>query len=54
MGIEVRLAKAAKEEATAGSGGRNCQIPGCAATVSAIASATGDIRPGGMIERDRG
>lgn len=48
--LKVRIVKTAPEGATAGSGGMNCQIPGCAATVSVIASSTGGIRPGGLTE----
>lgn len=52
MGIEVRIVKQTPKEADPGRGGMNCQLPGCATTVSAIASATGGIRPGGLIETD--
>lgn len=48
--LKVKIAKRAPEKATAGSGGMKCQMPGYAATVSAIATATGGIRPGGLIE----
>ena len=36
-----------------GTGGLGCQLPGCVASVSAVAAATGGIRPGGLIETDR-
>ncbi len=52
MGVVVRVVKTPPEVATAGSGGRSCQIAGAALTVGAIASATGGIRPGALIERD--
>ena len=41
------------QEVQTGTGGLGCQLPGCAATVSAVAAATGGIRPGGLIETDR-
>lgn len=53
MGIEVKVVKPSLSGACAGTGGLNCQIPGSVASVSAIASATGGIRPGGLIETDR-
>lgn len=53
MAIEVIIVKSPSTEACAGTGGMNCQLPGCATTVSAIASATGGIKPGGLIETDR-
>ena len=54
MGIEVRVAKDARHaETTMGTGGLKCQMPGHAATISAIASTTGGIRPGGLMETDR-
>lgn len=37
---------------TPGSTGLPTQLPGGVATVSALASATGGVRPGGMIETD--
>ena len=51
--LKVKIAKRVWEGVTAGSGGLSCQMAGCAATVSAIASSTGGIRPGGLIEPDR-
>lgn len=53
MAIKVRVVKATLSGVCAGTRGLNCQIPGCAASVSAIASASGGIRPGGLIETDR-
>ncbi|MBD5205013.1 MAG: hypothetical protein HDS84_01355 [Bacteroidales bacterium] len=34
--------------------GIQCEMPGSAVTVSAIALRTGGIRPGGLVETDRG
>ncbi len=53
MAIEVKIVKSPSSVATTGTGGLNCQIPGSVASVSAIASATGGIRPGGLLETDR-
>lgn len=36
-----------------GSVGLSTQLPGGATTVSTVAAATGDIRPGGLIETDK-
>ncbi len=53
MAIEVKVVKSSSSVATAGTGGLNSQIHGSVASVSAIASATGGIRPGGLLETDR-
>lgn len=53
MAIEVKIVRTSTQEACAGSGGLKCQIAGCAATVSAFASATGGIGPGAIMECDR-
>lgn len=53
MGIVVKTVGSGHPETNPGSGGLKCQMPGYAATVSAIASTTGGIRPGGLIETDR-
>lgn len=52
MGIIVRIAKGTVNGAhrTKSFGGGSCW--GCALTVGAVASATGGIRNGGLIERD--
>ena len=49
----VKIVKTPPQEAQTGTGALKCQMPGCAATISAIAHATGGIRPGGLIETDR-
>ena len=49
----VKIVKTPPQEAQTGTGGLKCQMPGYAATISAIASTTGGIRPGGLIETDR-
>ena len=49
----VKIIKTSPQDAQTGTGGLQCQMPGYAATISAIASATGGIRPGGLIESDR-
>ena len=49
----VKVVKGVPQEAMTGTAGLKCQIPACAITVGAIASSTGGIRPGGMIETDR-
>ncbi|MDE7441690.1 MAG: hypothetical protein K2M69_05970 [Muribaculaceae bacterium] len=54
MGIVVKIVKSSASGACGGTGGLDCHISGQGATVSAIASATGGIRPGGLIETDRG
>lgn len=59
MGIVVRIAKGKPREPGRATGGKSrafeqdsfARISG--ATVSAIAQATGGIRPGGLIETDR-
>lgn len=38
-------------EPTAGTAGVNSQLPGNATTVSAVASATGGVGPGNLIDR---
>lgn len=38
---------------TTGSAGLRTQVPGCAATVGNLASATGGIRPGNIISTDK-
>lgn len=53
MAIEVKVVKSPSSVATAGTGGLNSQIHWSVASVSAIASATGGIRPGGLLETDR-
>ena len=50
----VKIVKTPAQEAQTGTGGLKCQMPGYAATISAIASTTGGIRPGGLIETDQG
>lgn len=54
MGIVVRVVRTGHPEANPGSGGMNCQLPGCAATVSAVASASGGIKPGAIIDTGLG
>ena len=49
----VKIVKRPPQEAETGTEGLKCQMPGCAATISVIASATGGIRPGGLIETDQ-
>lgn len=53
MAQVVKIVKGGSSGALIGSGGRECQLPGMGATVSGIASATGGIRPGGLMETDR-
>lgn len=48
----IKFPSQPKGAITPGSVGLNTQIPGGVATVSAVASATGGIRPGGFIETD--
>ena len=49
----VKIVKTPAQQAQTGTGGLQYQMPGYAATISAVASTTGGIRPGGLIESDR-
>ncbi len=53
MGEHIRFAEQPVQKPTNGSAGQHTQLPGCATTVSAVAAATGGIRPGNIISTDK-
>lgn len=52
-GEHIKFPSAPGVSVTTGNVGLQTHIPGACVTVSAVASATGGIRPGGLIETDR-
>lgn len=48
----IKFPGTSHQQPTVGTAGLSTQIPGGITSVSAVANATGGIRPGGLIERD--
>lgn len=50
MAVTVSIAEHPYQRPAEGKAGVRCHVPGAPATVSALAGATGGIRPGGLVE----